>query len=78
MSGDNQHLEEKSRLKKEKGELESKNKKQSTKIKRLEFENNQLRERVTFLENQLNTLDGADGADGGRSGNDGSDQEDQT
>lgn len=78
MSGDNQHLEEKSRLKKEKGELESKNKKQSTKIKRLEFENNQLRERVTFLENQLNTLDGADGADGVRSGNDGSDQEDQT
>jgi hypothetical protein len=78
MSGDNQHLEEKSRLKKEKAELESKNKKQSTKIKRLEFENNQYKERVKFLENQLNTLDCADGADGGRSEDDGSDQDDQT
>ena len=77
MNGDNLHLEEKNRLKKEKAELESKNKKQSTRIKRLEFENQQLAGKVAFLEQQLNMLDEPGGGCGGKSGNEDTDQDEQ-
>merc|ERR1711879_715161 len=62
-----QHLEDKKRLNKEKQDLEKKMVKQNAKITRLEFENNQLKERVEFLVKQLDELNNVDRADVGNS-----------